>query len=344
MVGTRGVEYSRSPSVDRPLNDLEPFGLGEFREQRTETFGHGATLPVGNGSAIHFRNGCEFAHRSSAEHFVGSVNLCQSDVCHFVGNLIVMTELQHSVARDAFRASVCERRFDDAIFNGENMCGVGLGDAALQIKHECIVNASSIRFQLGENGSELVARVNVLVEHVSGWATERGSDQRDTCLVVDGCFVLSEDDEGAAELIDAWVQAAGVLEASRQREADVNVIPHVVGFERAAKFIDELLVAGHAFELKGGRTSLESIQVCFEFEDAAVVNPQAFPHCVAVLHRRVERADASFVSVDEVAVDVGEDICVGFVECLEHDVISDWRFQIWVLGDCPLIENRRMLW
>ena len=51
-----------------------------------------------------------------------------------------------------------------------------------------------------------------------------------------------------------------------------------------------------------------------EPEDAAVVQPQPFPHGVAALHRRVERADARLVAVHEPAVDVDDQVAVALVE------------------------------
>ena len=44
----------------------------------------------------------------------------------------------------------------------------------------------------------------------------------------------------------------------------------------------------------------------------------SFPHGVAALHGRVERADRGLVAVDELAVDVDEEIAVLVVGFLEH--------------------------
>jgi hypothetical protein len=57
-----------------------------------------------------------------------------------------------------------------------------------------------------------------------------------------------------------------------------------------------------------------------EFEDAAVVKSQAFPHGVTALHRRVERADPGFVAMRQLSVDIHNQVPVSLVEFLKH-----WR-------------------
>jgi len=55
-----------------------------------------------------------------------------------------------------------------------------------------------------------------------------------------------------------------------------------------------------------------------EFEDAAIVKSQAFPDGIAVLDGGVEGADAGFVTMNEPAVDVNDQVGVGGVVLLEH--------------------------
>src|SRR5437588_12040926 len=55
-----------------------------------------------------------------------------------------------------------------------------------------------------------------------------------------------------------------------------------------------------------------------QFENPAVVHTQAFPHCVAALHRRIERADPGLVATNQLSVDVHNQVAVSFVEFLKH--------------------------
>src|SRR5438094_10556506 len=55
-----------------------------------------------------------------------------------------------------------------------------------------------------------------------------------------------------------------------------------------------------------------------QLENPAVVHTQAFPHCVAALHRRIERADPGLVATNQLSVDVHNQVAVSFVEFLKH--------------------------
>src|SRR5436190_24314600 len=55
-----------------------------------------------------------------------------------------------------------------------------------------------------------------------------------------------------------------------------------------------------------------------QFENPAVVHTQAFPHCVAALHRRIERADPGLIAMHQLSVDVHNQVAVSFVEFLKH--------------------------
>src|SRR5689334_4490880 len=63
-----------------------------------------------------------------------------------------------------------------------------------------------------------------------------------------------------------------------------------------------------------------------ELEDFAVIKAQAFPHRVAALHGRIERAYAGLIAMHELAADVDDEVAILGVELLEHD------FTCW----CPI--------
>ena len=62
----------------------------------------------------------------------------------------------------------------------------------------------------------------------------------------------------------------------------------------------------------------QPVEMLGEFENAAVVQSQAFLHRVAALHDGIKWTDAGFVAMNELAVDVDEKVAVAFVESLEH--------------------------
>src|SRR5205814_8641997 len=59
-----------------------------------------------------------------------------------------------------------------------------------------------------------------------------------------------------------------------------------------------------------------------ELENPAVVQTQAFPHCVTALHSRIKGADPGFVAMHQLSVDVHKQITVSFVEFLKHFSLS----------------------
>src|SRR5207248_9671042 len=98
----------------------------------------------------------------------------------------------------------------------------------------------------------------------------------------------------------------------------MNAVSHFVGSEGASNFLDELF-PGRDFG-KRERTSrtLQAIQVFVKLEDPTVVESQSFPDRVTALHRRIERADRSFVAMRQNSVDVHDQVAVAFVEFLKH--------------------------
>jgi hypothetical protein len=59
-----------------------------------------------------------------------------------------------------------------------------------------------------------------------------------------------------------------------------------------------------------------------EPEDAALVEPEAFPHGVPTLNDAVERAYAGLIAMDELTVDVDDEIPIPLIKSLEDDAPS----------------------
>lgn len=131
--------------------------------------------------------------------------------------------------------------------------------------------------------------------------------------------MLSEDKEGTAELVDSGIEARGVFDAAADREANMDIVAHVVRFEGTAQFIGESLVSGVTFVTEHVCAFAKPREVFVELEDAAFVKSQSFPNRVTILHRRIERANPGFVAMNESTVDVDDEIAIGGVVGLQHE-------------------------
>lgn len=102
------------------------------------------------------------------------------------------------------------------------MSGIGFGEVVFGIEHQGIVGFCVVGFEFSQDGSELVARVNALVENICKGASLFDCDEEETIEVVNGCFMLREDEEGASFGIDARVESGSVFESARNGETDVD--------------------------------------------------------------------------------------------------------------------------
>ena len=240
------------------------------------------------------------------------------DVSYFHGDSFLSAQVQDGHAGDSFGAGPSGGRFDGAVANEEDVGGVGLGEVALGVEHEGVIGSGGGRFHLGEDGGELIAAVDVLVEDVGEGAPGGRGVEDEARLVVDGSLVLGEDEERTAVGVDTRIESGGVFDASRDGEANVDRVGHSVRGEGALELFEQAPVGGHALVFQEVRAATEAIEVFPEFEDAAIVKSQAFPDGIAVLDGGVEGADAGFVTMNEPAVDVNDQVGVGGVVLLEH--------------------------
>ena len=176
-----------------------------------------------------------------------------------------------------------------------------------------------VGLDLGEDGLDQIAVVNLRVEHVGCRAADARSDEAQAGFVVHGRLVLGEDDQRRAGGVEARVHAGGELDAARQREPDVRVVGHVVRLEGALDFRRDGFRRRNLRESQRERRAAEPLEVLGQAEDFAVVNAQSLPHGVAALHGGVEWADGGLVAVQQLAVDVDDQVAVFLVEFLKHD-------------------------
>jgi len=100
----------------------------------------------------------------------------------------------------------------------------------------------------------------------------------------------------------------------------MHAVAHLVGGQRAANLLDDLFMRRDLGEgERHGRTA-KPIEMLDQFEDPAVVHPQAFPNGVAALHSRIKGTDARLVAMHQPAVDVDKQVSIAFVEFLEHGI------------------------
>ena len=86
----------------------------------------------------------------------------------------------------------------------------------------------------------------------------------------------------------------------------MNAVEHFVSRKRAPDFIDNFFPWRSVAKRQGAGRAFQTIEVLVQFEDAAVVESQAFPNGVATLHDRIERADPGLVAMDETAIDIDD--------------------------------------
>jgi hypothetical protein len=103
----------------------------------------------------------------------------------------------------------------------------------------------------------------------------------------------------------------------------VDPVPHLVRFERATDFPDDLLVGGNLPERERPGRRAKAGEVVMESEDATVVEAEALPHGVTALHGAVERAHPRLVTMRQDAADVDDEATVSLVELLQHGSDSD---------------------
>jgi hypothetical protein len=72
--------------------------------------------------------------------------------------------------------------------------------------------------------------------------------------------------------------------------------------------------------LKAARGFLQAIKVFVQFEYSLCVEPQPFPNGVTILHGRIERANACFISVKQSTADIHDEIFISQIELLQHDL------------------------
>lgn len=271
-------------------DELFTFAGGEFLIKRGESLGEWASGAVGDGSTINFADPGEFAHGAGGEDFAGAVDLGHRDIAFGEVDAVRSTQIEDGAAGDTFGASdeaACQQGRFALARDDEDMGCVGFSQKALFIEHDCIVCTGIVGFDLGENGLDEVAMVDLGVEAIGRESAGAGGDETEPFVAdrraVDRGFVFGEDDEGRSGLVEAWVHAAGDFDTAGECEADVDAVVHVVGFEGFADLVGELFVRGDLGERQGLCTRTESIEMLAKFEDAARIDAESFPDRVPPL-------------------------------------------------------------
>jgi hypothetical protein len=242
--GSRGSgRWISSRSIWR---DLDSFRCGDPGVEFAQAGGYGAGFRVVENGAVDPDDGDDLAHRAGAEDFIRLMDFFLGDVSYFHGDSFLSAQVQDGHAGDSFGAGPSGGRFDGAVANEEDVGGVGLGEVALGVEHEGVIGSGGGRFHLGEDGGELIAAVDVLVEDVGEGAPGGRGVEDEARLVVDGSLVLGEDEERTAVGVDTRIESGGVFDASRDGEANVDRVGHSVRGEGALELFEQAPVGGHA--------------------------------------------------------------------------------------------------
>ena len=98
----------------------------------------------------------------------------------------------------------------------------------------------------------------------------------------------------------------------------MDAVAHFVGRECALQFLDNFFAWRKIENRQRARRFFESIEMFYQFKDATVVEPQAFPNRVTALDRGIERTDPGLVAVDQFTVDVNDQVFVLRIKLLLH--------------------------
>ena len=198
---------------------------------------------------------------------------------------------------------------DLAAMHAEEVHVVGFRDEAVLVEHDGGISASEVGFDFGQDVVQQVIVVDFGIEE--GWAVAaHGRSDQGNVLRINGGFPLCQHDEGTTRLVEAGVHAGGYFLAPGEGEADVHAIVHAVGLEGIEDSLCNGGAARHLLESQDVSRVLQALQVALQAEDAAVVNPQAFPDGIATLHGTVKYGNAGFLPGVEPTVDMDEDIVV----------------------------------
>ena len=224
-------------------------------------------------------------HRTGDKDLLGGPEFCGRHVPHFSWNASFTAEFQDHRSRDALRTGPRGRGHNPAFPHCEQMGGTRLGQHARGVEQHSIINTGSVRLEFRKDARELVAAVDVLIEHVGEGPPLPGRDQPDPVLVVeDRRLVLGEDEERAARLVDPRIEAACVFKPPRDGQPHVHPVMHLIGRERKGQFRHERCLGRNTRVCQHCRTLVEPSEMGPEPEDAAIVESQPLPDGVAVLN------------------------------------------------------------
>ena len=231
---------------------------------------------------------------------------------------IPFTDFEHGRTRDALGARAGIGGQDFAVLDDEDMGGVGLGDVTVIVEHEGIVDAGGIGLDLGEDGIDEIAGMDILVDAIGRDAPDAGGDEPDAAFVVDGWFVFGEYDQGWTVGIEASIHSASIFESAAQGQTDMDAVGHLIGGEGLADFGDNRFVRWDFGKCHGFGGVAQAVEMRDQFEDSSVVEAQALPDGVAALDGGIKGADAGDIAMIEFAIDVDQQVAVLGIKCLFH--------------------------
>ena len=177
------------------------------------------------------------------------------------GDAVPPAKLQHDAARDPLRTGRLRAGQHLAAVYHEDVRGVGFRHEAAHVEHQGVVGPSDVGLDFRQYRLDKVAMMDLGVEAVRREAADGAGDERDAAFIVNGVLELGEDDEGRPGRVEARVHAGGVLDAARQRQADVNAVGHAIGFEGAADLAEDLLMSRDDREGEGQGGIAETVEV-----------------------------------------------------------------------------------
>ena len=196
------------------------------------------------------------------------------------------------------------------VFDQEDVGGVGFRDIAVDVQHDGVVHARHVGFDFGQDVVDQVVVVDLRVDALGGIAADGGGDQADAGGRVDRRFPLGKHDQAGAVPVQVRAHAGGDFFAPGQGEADVDAVPHAVGFQGFEDRRFDFLTAGDLIERHCVCRVEEAVQVGVELKDLSIVDAQSLPYRIAALYRAVEYRYSGFLPGQQFASYMDEDVLV----------------------------------
>ena len=157
----------------------------------------------------------QLAHRTGAEHFIGAADFLGSDIADVERNPVRLAQLQHRAAViPSGHARVVEVSTLPRVTMKTCVAFVSARKPSGSSMKR-IIRARGVGFELGKNRRHLVARMDVLIQHIGQRPPDGRGDKGNAIRIVHGRLKLRQDNQSASGGVDVRVETGRVLYAAQ---------------------------------------------------------------------------------------------------------------------------------